>query len=728
MKLPLRFLFALTLLAISATAPAFAEEIRLGIIGLDTSHAIAFTKILNDPAAPPELAGCRVVAVYPQGSRDIESSVSRVPNYLRDIKQYNVEVVDSIETLLTKVDGVLLETNDGRPHLEQLRPVLKAGKPVFIDKPIAGSLEDAITIFREAKAANVPLFSSSSLRFGKNTQEARAGLYGKVSHCETHSPASLEATHPDLFWYGIHGVESLFTVMGTGCQSVVRSKDEEGKIVVTGKWEGGRVGIYREGKGYGGHAKGDKGEGPVGSYDTYRPLVVEIVKFLRTGKPPVSAEETLEIYAFMEAADESKRRGGAEVTLKSVMDRVAEFKPLFNGKDLAGWKGLVGNPKTRAAMSADELAAAQAKADESMREHWKVVDGVLEFDGKGQSLCTDKDYADFEMFVDWKILKAGDSGIYLRGSPQVQIWDTEHEPYFRHGADQGSGSFWNNQKNPRFPLKKADRPVGEWNTFYIRMIGERATIKLNDHTVVDDVVLENYWDRSRPIFPREQIELQNHGNTLYFRNIRLREIGGDEANAYLAGKDSDGFTPLLGDEKRDLWTGDVDSYEFQGNTVSCKEGQGGNLFTKKEYGDFVSRLEFKLPPGGNNGLAIRFDGKGRPHLDGLELQVLDDDHEKYKSLDPRQYHGSVYGLVAAHRGYLRPTGQWNFQQVTMQGSHVKVELNGYTIVDADLKEVRESKDGPVPPGAQRSAGHFGFAGHNDPVSFRNVSIRELGAK
>jgi len=236
-----------------------------------------------------------------------------------------VEVVDSIEELVSRVDAVLLETNDGRPHLEQLRPVLKAGKPVFIDKPIAGSLADAITIFREAEEAGVSLFSSSSLRFGTKSQEARNGALGKITRCETHSPASIEKTHPDLFWYGIHGVESLFTVMGTGCKSVQRTL-EDGQIVVTGKWEGDRIGIFREGKGYGGKAVGESGEGEVGSYDGYQPLVVEIIKFFRTGKPPVSADETLEIYAFMEAADESKRQGGAEVTLESVMEKAGRSR------------------------------------------------------------------------------------------------------------------------------------------------------------------------------------------------------------------------------------------------------------------------------------------------------------------------------------------------------------------------------------------------------------------
>ena len=252
---------ACSTLLLAAMAQGAEEErlIKVGIIGLDTSHAIAFTQLLNDKNAPPELAGCRVVAAYPQGSPDIESSVSRVPKYKEDIRKLGVEIVDSIDELLQRVDAVLLETNDGRPHLEQARAVYKAGKPVFIDKPIAGSLRDAVAILAEAKAAGVPMFSSSSLRYGENTQAARGGAVGRVEKCETSSPASIEPTHPDLFWYGIHGVESLFTVMGTGCQSVVRTT-ENGKIVVTGKWTGGRVGVFRENKAYVGKVLGEKGQ------------------------------------------------------------------------------------------------------------------------------------------------------------------------------------------------------------------------------------------------------------------------------------------------------------------------------------------------------------------------------------------------------------------------------------------------------------------------------------
>ncbi len=313
---------ALLLIALTfSIVQAHAQQIRAGIIGLDTSHVLAFTKTLNTDPQKPEVMGVRVVAAYPKGSADIEGSVKRVPEYTAKVKEMGVEIVDSIDALLAKVDVIFLETNDGRPHLEQLRPCLAAHKPVFIDKPIAGTLADAIRIFDAAKKAGVPVFSSSSLRFGKNTQAVRGGSIGKVKSAETSSPASLEKTHPDLFWYGIHGVESLFTAMGTGCQSVKRGKTPDGMIEVTGTWEGGRTGVYRESKTYGGKAIGEKGEGEIGKYDGYDVLLFEIVKFFRTGIAPVSPEETLEIYAFMEAADESKRSAGAEVTLKSVMDK-----------------------------------------------------------------------------------------------------------------------------------------------------------------------------------------------------------------------------------------------------------------------------------------------------------------------------------------------------------------------------------------------------------------------
>ena len=190
------------------------------------------------------------------------------------------------------------------------------------------------------------------------------------------------------------------------------------------------------------------------------------------------------------------------------------FVALFNGKDLTGWKGLVADPPTRAKMPSPQLAKAQKAADEAMRQHWKVVDGALVYDGKNNNLCTAKDYGDFEMFVDWKIGKDGDSGIYLRGSPQVQIWDNKI----------GSGGLYNNVKkeNPHDPLKYMDKPIGQWNTFRIKMIGEKVWVWFNGELVVDNVTLENYWERDKPIYPTGQIELQHHGSFLWFKNIYLR--------------------------------------------------------------------------------------------------------------------------------------------------------------------------------------------------------------
>lgn len=323
-----RRLFCLLSLFCVLNPPVFGQDdgasqpLRVGMIGLDTSHCIAFTKILNDDKHAQHIPGCRVVAVYPKGSPDIESSVSRVPGYTEQIKALGVEVVDDLDKLVEMVDCVLLETNDGRPHLEQVTPVLRKGLPVFIDKPIAGSLTDAVAIFELSRHYKTPLFSSSSLRYSTGAQALRGGSLGKITGCDTYSPCSLEATHPDLFWYGIHGVEMLFTVMGTGCESVTRTSTQDFDLVA-GQWSDGRIGTFRGiragGRGYGGTAFGEKGVGPVGKYDGYAPLVVEIVKFFRSKEVPVSEEETLQIYAFMEAADESKRQGGKPVALETVM-------------------------------------------------------------------------------------------------------------------------------------------------------------------------------------------------------------------------------------------------------------------------------------------------------------------------------------------------------------------------------------------------------------------------
>jgi hypothetical protein len=299
--------------------------LRIGIIGLDTSHAPAFTNLLHGPKAKGDLADFRVVAAFPGGSQDIPSSRDRVAGYTAELRdKHKVEIVDSIPKLLEKVDAVLLESVDGRPHLEQARPVFVAKKPVFIDKPCAGSLADVVALYKLAAKTGTPMFSSSGLRFAPGVIAARGekGTYGRPLGCFAYSPCSLEPSHPDLYWYGIHGVEILYTVMGPGCQTVTCSATD-GAHLVTGVWKDGRIGTFkgvRHGKpDYGAVVFGAKKTGPTGGFGGYEPLVVEVCKFFRSGKPPVSPEETIELYAFMSAADESKKRGGVPVSVAEVL-------------------------------------------------------------------------------------------------------------------------------------------------------------------------------------------------------------------------------------------------------------------------------------------------------------------------------------------------------------------------------------------------------------------------
>ena len=304
-------------LAITLVTSTQAQDLRIGMVGLDTSHGTAFTRVLNDKTDKNHVAGAQMVAAVKDSSPDVESSYTRVEKYTTELTgKWGGKLYPTVDELCQHVDAVMIENVDGRPHLRHAIDVIKAGKPLYIDKPLAGTLEDCVKIYQLAKEHKVPVFSSSSLRFAKNTLAARAGDYGKVLRCETFSPAHLEPHHPDLFWYGIHGVESLFTVMGPGCVSVKRGTTDDGKIEVTGTWKNGRVGIFREGKGYGGTARCDSGEHPIGGYDGYAPLVEAVIQFFKSGKSPVDARETLEIYAFMQAADESKAANGKEVPLK----------------------------------------------------------------------------------------------------------------------------------------------------------------------------------------------------------------------------------------------------------------------------------------------------------------------------------------------------------------------------------------------------------------------------
>lgn len=320
-------LFGMAALLLVLTGTAAAQEAapgkRVGIIGLDTSHSPAFVRAFNAAEPSPELRGYRVVAAYPYGSRTIESSHSRIPGYTEEVRAHGVEIVGSIAELLQRVDVVLLNTNDGRLHLEQAREVFRAGKPTFIDKPLAASLADAIAIFAAAEEHGVPVFSSSTLRYTPDVQAVRGGSIGRVVGADAFSPATLEATHPDLFWYGIHGVEILYSVMGTGCETVVR-QHTVGADLVSCTWSDGRIGSMRglrEGRtGYGGTAFGTDAIQVLEYRGGYDGLTAAVAEFFDTRVAPVPPAETLEIFAFMEAAEESKRRGGAPVAIAEVME------------------------------------------------------------------------------------------------------------------------------------------------------------------------------------------------------------------------------------------------------------------------------------------------------------------------------------------------------------------------------------------------------------------------
>ncbi len=406
------------------------------------------------------------------------------------------------------------------------------------------------------------------------------------------------------------------------------------------------------------------------------------------------------------------------------------FRALFNGQNLDGWYG--NNPHQIERVSAEEREKAIAAQQEDFLANWRVENGELVNDGHGPYATTREEFGDIELLIEYKTVAKADSGIYLRGTPQVQIWDyTEAGGKWDRGADKGSGGLYNNSPDApgKLPLVLADKPFGEWNQFRITQIGSRTTGLLNDQLVVDNAIMENYWDKERltPLRPRGPIHLQTHGGEIRWRNIFVREIPADEANRRLRGEDAaQGFQPIFNGRDLNGWAGAVENYEVREGAIVCREGKGGVLFTEEQYDDFLVRLEFQLPPGGNNGLAIRYPGTGRAAYDGMtELQVIDDTAEQYAKLDPRQFHGSAYAMVPAQRGYLRPVGQWNYQQVTVQGPTITVELNGTVILNADLSKVTEFKDNWPHPGKDRTRGHFGFAGHRDPVLFRNIAVKRL---
>lgn len=305
---------------LSVSFRLYAQDvIKIGIIGLDTSHSTAFTELLNGDSDDKFVKEFEVVAAYPYGSKTIQSSYERIPGYIEEVKKHGVEITSSIAELLDKVDCVMLETNDGRIHLEQAMEVFKSGKICYIDKPIGATLGQAIAIYEMAEKYNVPIFSSSALRYSPQNQKLRNGEFGKILGADCYSPHKVEPTHPDFGFYGIHGVETLYTLMGTGCESVNRMSSQDADVVV-GRWKDGRIGTFRgikEGPAiYGGTAYTPKGSIAAGGYEGYKVLLDQILTFFKTGVAPISKEETIEIFTFMKASNMSKEQNGKIVTME----------------------------------------------------------------------------------------------------------------------------------------------------------------------------------------------------------------------------------------------------------------------------------------------------------------------------------------------------------------------------------------------------------------------------
>ena len=407
----------------------------------------------------------------------------------------------------------------------------------------------------------------------------------------------------------------------------------------------------------------------------------------------------------------------ADATPSTQVHKTA-WTPLFNGKDLTGWKGLVQNPPKRAEMSADELAAAQTKADEDMRAHWSIEDSTLVFDGKGHSLCTVRDYDDFEMLVDWKIEEHGDSGIYLRGTPQVQIWDPAQWP-------EGSGGLYNNQKYPNKPICRADKPIGEWNTFRIKMISERVNVWLNQIPVVVDTPLENYWQRDIPIYPTGQIELQSHGSKLHFKNIMIRPISDLEKQAALT---EPGWKPLFNGKDLSGWQCKPDSWKVEDGQLVCVGGS--YIWTEQQFGDYMLELEFKIPEKGNSGVFFRTANLSDPVQTGIEMQIYDTHGQEPPG---RNHCGAIYDCMAPVVQAVNKPDEWNHAVLICRGPWIVAYLNGQHIIRMNLDQWTEPHQNP--DGSKNKfgtaykdmprVGHIGFQDHGNPIWYRNIRIKPL---
>lgn len=405
---------------------------------------------------------------------------------------------------------------------------------------------------------------------------------------------------------------------------------------------------------------------------------------------------------------------------KDELNTANGFKALFNGEDFEGWYGgetrapgfLKGKPE-------GEWGKYRIKMYEAVAKHWHVENGELIGSGDGPDMVTWGLYSDFELQLEWKVSPSGESGISLRGYPGITLWDTASKALHARGADRGSGGLFAGEGQGTPPTENADKPTGQWNTMVVRMVGPYVTVTLNGQKVQDGIEIHNAYKPGAPLPAAGPIHLQVQSGEVRFRNVSIRALSDEEANKRLDGivDDDNNFTPLFKGEGLAGWTGALHGYESIEGGIRSKRGGKALIVTEKQYRDFIVRLEFKLPPGGNSGLILRAPGPTKP---GLELQVLDNPHEMFKSLKNTQYHGSAYGISAARRGFLRPTGQWNHQEVYLEGDHLRVTLNGYEILNTKLKEAA-----PKNANATRAQGHFGFLGHNDPVSFRHVRIKEI---
>lgn len=411
------------------------------------------------------------------------------------------------------------------------------------------------------------------------------------------------------------------------------------------------------------------------------------------------------------------------------------FVSLFNGRDLKGWRGGdTYDHRELLVMHKGDRERMIEKWSVELTAHWHVESGELVSNGVGRFLTTERDYGDFELLAEYKIEAHGDSGIYLRGIPQVQLWDPDDVQLAAQGASKGSGGLWNNKPGTpgRDPLERADRPAGEWNSVRVFMVGSRVSVWLNGAVVVNHVVIDNFFDRTKPVVSRGPIQLQTHGGEMRWRNLFIREIAAPEANEVLSMRGrGEGFQPLWNGRDATGWRGATRAFEVVKDALRCKAGMGGVMYFEEELTDFVVRMEFATAPGGSAGLALRYPGQGDPATAGLcKIQLMDEHYEKKRGpIDARQKHGSAYGLKAALQGYQRPAGQWNFQEVTVRGATVRVDLNGYVILDADLSAIVPAAylRAGTEPLQIRPRGFFGLVGEDKRLLLRGLEVQRLPA-